>query len=85
VAVNTVNSYLKENNVSDDIREKCVELLEQTLHVKKNTDYIYIHPKPTDNAMFFGDHFNLSAKKMTEIVRIGFRNTIDTLRRYEFD
>jgi hypothetical protein len=49
-----------------------------------NVDTIYIHPKPTDSQIFFGEHFSLSPKKMTEIVKSGFRAAIDTLRKYDF-
>ncbi|MBI3557804.1 MAG: patatin-like phospholipase family protein, partial [Deltaproteobacteria bacterium] len=52
---------------------------------KRGVDYIYIHPKSTDHPMFFGDHFNLSGRRMSEIVRLGFRCAIDSLRRYEFE
>jgi hypothetical protein len=34
--------------------------------------------------MFFGENFSLSPKKMTEIVKSGFRAAIETLRKYEF-
>jgi hypothetical protein len=34
--------------------------------------------------MFFREHFSLSPKKMSEIVRSGFKAAIETLRRYEF-
>lgn len=80
-----VSQFFKEHNLSDHLRDKCVDLIERKLKHKRNIDYIHIHPKSTDNQMFFGDHFNLSPKKMSEIVRLGFRCAIDVLRRYEFE
>jgi hypothetical protein len=35
--------------------------------------------------MFFGDHFNFSAKFMEKIVRIGFMAALEALRKYEFE
>ncbi|MGE4231726.1 MAG: patatin-like phospholipase family protein [Bacteriovoracia bacterium] len=80
-----VSSFFKEHSLSDSLRKQCLERVEKHLSMRRDVDYIYIHPRPDDHEMFFGDHFNLSAKKMAEIVRLGFRSGIDILRRYEFE
>jgi len=85
IALETVAKFFKENNLPDNLRDQCLDVLERKLGAKKGVDYIYIHPKSSDHQMFFGDHFNLSGSKMTEIVRLGFRSAIDVLRRYEFE
>lgn len=85
VAIDAVSKFFKEHALPDNLRLQCLDMLERKLSYKRGVDYIYIHPKSTDHAMFFGDHFNLSGRKMSEIVRLGFRSAIDTLRRYEFN
>jgi predicted acylesterase/phospholipase RssA len=85
IALDAVSRFFKEHNLSDELRVQCLDMLERKLACRKGVDYIYIHPKSTDHQMFFGEHFNLSARKMSEIVRIGFRSAIDVLRRYEFE
>lgn len=85
VALDTVSQFFKEHNLPEHLRTQCLDLLERKLGHKSGVDYIYINPKSSDHQMFFGDHFNLSGRKMSEIVRIGFRCAIDSLRRYEFE
>ncbi len=84
-ALDAISEFFKQNNLPDELRNSCLDLVERNLSYKKNIDYIYIHPKPTDHEMFFGDHFNLSANKMGDIVKIGFKSAIDILRKYEFE
>ncbi len=82
--ITAVSQYCKSQGVSEEHRVRLCQLLETQLHHRMDVDTIYIHPNPEDKQIFFGDHFSLSAKKMTEIVKSGFRATIDTLRKYEF-
>ncbi|MBI3544570.1 MAG: patatin-like phospholipase family protein [Deltaproteobacteria bacterium] len=84
-ALDATSRFFKEHNLPDNLRTQCLDLLERKLNFKRGVDYIYIHPKSSDHQMFFGDHFNLSGKKMSEIVRLGFRCSIDVLRRYDFE
>ena len=84
-AIEAVSQFFKEQNLPEQLRKSCLDVLERKLSYKQGVDHIYIHPKPGDHQMFFGDHFNLSVEKMSEIVRIGFRSAIDVLRRYEFE
>ncbi len=83
-AISEVAKYCKDNGVSATHRDKIVEILERELYHKMNVDMIYIHPSPSDSKMFFGEHFSLSPKKLTEVVRSGFRAAIHALRRYDF-
>ena len=84
-ALESVSEYCKRVHIDETHRKKICALLEQELAVKPNNCYIYIHPRPKDHEMFFGDHFNFSRKFMEKIVRIGFISAIETLRRYEFE
>lgn len=84
-AIDFAAKFFDDHKLPHNLKTNFLEELEKKLCYKRGVDFIYIHPKPTDHQMFFGDHFNLSGKKMTEIVKLGFKNAIDTLRRYEFD
>lgn len=84
-ALDAISEFFKQNNLPDELRTSCLDIVERKLSYKKNIDYIYIHPKSNDHQMFFGDHFNLSANKMGEIVKIGFKSAIDILKKYEFE
>jgi predicted acylesterase/phospholipase RssA len=83
-ALEAVNEYCKDAKLPEKHRKKITEILEKELSVSPNTRYIYINPRPRDHEMFFGDHFNFSAKFMEKIVRIGFMSGIETLRKYDF-
>lgn len=83
-AINAVNKYCKEQGVSDEHRRRIMEIMGSELHHRMDVDTIYIHPSPTDAQMFFGDHFSLSAKKMAEYVKSGFKAAIEVLRKYDF-
>ena len=83
-AIDAVSQYCKTEGISDRQRNDLCEILQEKLNYSPGVHTIYIHPESDDQAMFFGEHFSLSPKKMTEIVKSGFRATIQTLKRYEF-
>ncbi len=84
-AIMAVSKYCRQQGMGDDVRMRICEILEAELHHKLSVDTIYIHPKPTDTQMFFGENFTLSPTKLAEIVKSGFRAAIDVLRNYDFD
>lgn len=84
-ALEAVHEYCKGAQIDEKHRKKILSILEQQLAVRPENRYIYIHPRPRDHEMFFGDHFNFSTKFMEKIVRIGFMSAIETLRKYEFE
>ncbi len=83
-AINAVSKYCEDQGLTDSVRKRICEIMEAELHHRMDVDTIYIHPKATDAHMFFGDNFSLSPKKMSEIVKSGFKAGIDALRRYDF-
>jgi predicted acylesterase/phospholipase RssA len=83
-AILEVERYCQESGIEPEHRRRILEILETELHHRADIDTIYIHPDPDDAQMFFGEHFSLSPKKLSDIVRSGFRAGINTLRRYEF-
>lgn len=82
--INAVNGYLKEINLPKEHREKLMDILITRTNYKPNVDYIYIHPSPQDYKMFFYDHFNLNPEILENIVRVGFRSAMATLRGCKF-
>jgi len=84
-AIDAVSKYCKQQGLSDKIRNDICEIMEKELHHRMNVDMIYIHPDAQDPKMFIKEHFSLSPKKMSEIVRSGFRSAIEILRAYEFE
>ena len=84
-AIDAVSNYCKTQGLDHEHRQRICQILETELHHKMDVDTIYIHPSPTDSQLFFGEHFSLSPKRMTDIVKSGFRATIDTLRKYDFE
>jgi predicted acylesterase/phospholipase RssA len=83
-AIEAVSKYCKSEGIPHSQREKICEILEVQLSHRKDVDYIYIHPSPTDTHLFFGEHFSLSPKKTSDIVKSGFRAAIEALRKYQF-
>jgi predicted acylesterase/phospholipase RssA len=83
-AIQAVSRYCKQEGVSENQRRRICEILEAELHHRTDVDTIYIHPNASDAQMFFGEHFSLSPATMSEIVKSGFRATIETLRKYDF-
>jgi predicted acylesterase/phospholipase RssA len=83
-AITEVSKYCKNSGVSEEHRRKICEILEGELHHHMDVDTIYISPSVNDTALFFGEHFTLSPKKMSDIVKSGFRAAIETLRKYDF-
>lgn len=84
-ALQSVYDFCTQQALPEDTRTKICEILERELHVKKGVDTIYIHPRATDHQMFTREHFSLNPKKMSEIVKSGFRAAIDVLRHYDFE
>jgi hypothetical protein len=83
-AINAVERYCQQQGISQEHSRKILDILEAELHHRRDVDTIYIHPSANDAQMFFGDHFSLSPRKLAEIVKSGFRATIEKLRHYDF-
>ncbi|MBI4041890.1 MAG: patatin-like phospholipase family protein [Deltaproteobacteria bacterium] len=85
LVLSTVDRFFRDENLPSDKRKNLVLLLEEKMEYSRDLDYIFIHPQPDDYEMFFGDHFNLSAKVMDQAVRIGFKSAINALRKYSLE
>jgi predicted acylesterase/phospholipase RssA len=79
---NLVDGFFKDEGLPDKSRKKLLAELEQKIHMRPSTDYIYIHPRAQNSEMFFADHFSLNPKTMESIVSIGFKSTLASLKNY---
>jgi len=84
-AIREVRRYCMENGVSLEHSKSILELLEKELHQKENLDIIPIHPDPTDAKTFIAEHFSLNPRKLSEIVKAGYKAAIQALSRVEFE
>ncbi|MBX3041395.1 MAG: patatin-like phospholipase family protein [Bdellovibrionaceae bacterium] len=78
-----LDRHFRDQNIDESQREKVLEIVRQKLNFRPDVDYIHIHPRPQDYEMFFVDHFSLNPKILERIVRIGFKSTLNVLRRYD--
>ena len=78
-ALASVEKYCKQVNLDAEHAKRILGILESELHHRRDLNTIYIHPSPDDSKMFFGEHFSLSPKKLSDLVRSGFRAGIETL------
>jgi hypothetical protein len=83
-AINAVEKYCKQAGLPEEHTKRILGILESELHHRRDVDTIHFHPRPDDAPMFFGEHFSLSPKKLSDLVRSGFRAGIDTLKKYDF-
>ncbi len=77
-----VDHFFKTENLPEIARKKILSELEQKMHIKPNTDYVYIHPRAQNSDMFFADHFSLNPKTLEKIVGIGFKSALFSLKQY---
>jgi predicted acylesterase/phospholipase RssA len=80
--ISAVDGYLKQTDISNEHREKLLEILVSRTKYNPNVDYIYIHPSPQDYEMFFADHFSLNPEILAKIVKTGFKSAMHALRRH---
>jgi hypothetical protein len=85
VAMNEVYRYCKEAGVGQEHCQKIMEILEGELHQKSNLDIIPIHPNPGDTKTFLAEHFTLNPKKLTDVVKAGYKAAMTQLARFEFE
>jgi predicted acylesterase/phospholipase RssA len=84
-ALKAVKRFCEEKSIDPEITKELFELLEKELHQKLDTDIIPIHPDPSDTRTFIAEHFTLNPRKLSEIVKSGYRAAQRTLDRFDFD
>jgi predicted acylesterase/phospholipase RssA len=84
-AMNEVYRYCKDAGLGDEQSEKILRILEKELNQSRALDIIPIHPDPSDTRTIMAEHFTLNPRKLTEIVKAGYKAGMRNLSRYEFE
>ena len=77
--IDSVSSYMKDNNFDKVHIRNIQDLLEQKLNVKKNVKLIDIAPDHDDYKFFMSNSFSLSPKNAAHSVRAGYKKTMQVL------
>ena len=83
--MNEVFRYCKESGVGLEHMDQIMKILETELHQKRDIDLIPMHPDPGDTKTFLAEHFTLNPKKLTEIVKAGYKAGMSRLSQYDFE
>jgi hypothetical protein len=84
-AMNEVYRYCRDAGLGDEQSEKILSILERELNQSRDLDIIPIHPDPSDTRTFMAEHFTLNPRRLTEIVKAGYKAGMKTLSRFEFE
>jgi predicted acylesterase/phospholipase RssA len=84
-AMNEVYRYCKEAGVGDEHTASIIQILEGELHQSREVDIIPFHPDPADTKIFLAEHFSLNPKKLTDVVKAGYKAAMTSLSEYEFE
>jgi len=84
-AMNEVYRYCQDAGISGDHVEQIMQVLEKELNQKRDVDLIPIHPDPSDTRTFLAEHFTLNPKKLSEVVKSGYKAGMTALSRFEFE
>jgi predicted acylesterase/phospholipase RssA len=84
-AMSEVLKYCKNAGISDEQSERIVQILEAELHQPRDIDIIPIHPDPADTKIFLAEHFTLNPKRLSEMVKAGYKAGMARLSQYEFE
>ena len=84
-AMSAVAKFCKDSEISPDLTEQIITLLEKELHQKRDIDLIPIHPDPTDTKTFLAEHLTLNPNKLGEIVKAGYKAGKRRLAEFDFE
>ena len=78
--VDDVRGFFKEKKLPADLCDELIARLERRLNYRRDVDYIYIFPRPSDQEMFLLPHFSLDRAKTEKIVRKGYLAAMTALK-----
>jgi len=67
-----VKDFFEQNNLDQELAEELMKSLEKRMNYRRNLDFIFIHPDPTDIKMFQAPNFSLNKKKMNDVLKNGY-------------
>lgn len=83
--INTVNDYMVSNKFSNEHRRKLTSILERKLNHNPNIHFIDIFPKHENYRLFFQNSFSLNPDKMSRLVTLGYKRTMEVFRNHEWE
>lgn len=78
----SIETFFNSHGLPAEARDELLAQMSKKLNFNPNVEYIYIHPSPKNFEMFFVDHFSLNPKILGNIIRIGFKSALTTLKNY---
>lgn len=84
-AMNAIYEYCKNSHLEPEQTAKIMEILETELNQRRDVDIIPIHPNPGDTKTFLAEHFSLNPKKLTDVVKAGYKSAMAKLSEFEFE
>ena len=76
---------MKSNKFSNEHRKKLVSILERKLNHNPNIHFIDIYPKHENYRLFFQNSFSLNPDKMSRLVTLGYKRTMEVFRNHEWE
>jgi predicted acylesterase/phospholipase RssA len=83
--ITTVNDYMRANKFPNVHRKRLASILERKLSYKKNVHFIDIFPKHDNYKIFFQNSFSLNSKKMSKLVAMGHKRTMEVFKHHEWE
>jgi hypothetical protein len=83
--INSVYEYMNQNDFSQIHRSKILSILERKLNYKSNVHLIDISPRHDDYKLFFASSFSLSPKNSSQMVKAGYKRTIEVFKNHEWE
>lgn len=77
--IKSVDSFLRSENFSETKRKEVVKILENKLGYKAHLKFIDIYPGHNDYSLFFTNLFSLNKKKMSEVIKCGYKKTMEVI------
>jgi predicted acylesterase/phospholipase RssA len=82
--IDSVYEYMKENKFSRVHTSTILNIIESKLYFKKNVTLIDIYPKHNKYNVFFQSSFSLNPNKTSELMKLGYRRTIEVFKNQEW-
>lgn len=80
----TIHSFFKRKGLDASLEEELLKEIDSRMSYRSHVDYLYIHPRPSDDEAFFMPHFSLKRGNTEDIVRRGFLAGMFNLRSVKF-
>jgi predicted acylesterase/phospholipase RssA len=80
---NTIHSYMKSEKFSTQHTKDILNIIEKKLNYKSHVQFIDIYPDHKDFDVFFANAFSLDKNTMAQIVKKGYKKTLQTFHQLD--